>query len=342
MTKPVAIWNLAAVAIVVGLWDWRSNGNRMQRLQPTLGLVGGGLAAVTVVLAPLAAAGALDDFFDANVRFNLLYSGQLSLAERLGRMASGVVQFIGAAAPLVATAALGLGVVLRRRAWPHDHLLALWAAASLLGVASAGRFFPHYFVHLLPAIALLSAVVLSDIRTRFRPQRMHMPALAMLGGLTAFVTAAPVWSNLAVYLRPTVEERHVAKFPDIQAEEENLGPRLGAYLAERTLPGDSIYNFGRDSQLYFYADRRPAARHFYDRQFWLDPSTLTETIEVLRAERPAYIVDTVMRTSPLPELGVTARVGPNYYPPEFAALLVDYYEFVGRVLYADIYRLRPQ
>ncbi len=84
MTKPVAIWNLAAVAIVVGLWAWRSNGNRMQRLQPTLGLMGGALAAVAIVLAPFAATGALDDFFDANVRFNLLYSGQLSIAERLG------------------------------------------------------------------------------------------------------------------------------------------------------------------------------------------------------------------------------------------------------------------
>lgn len=160
--------------------------------------------------------------------------------------------------------------------------------------------------------------------------------------LAAFVIAVPVFSNLAVYLRPTPEERHSAKFPGAQAEEENLGPELGAYLAERTLPGESIYNFGRDSQIYFYADRRPAARRLYDRSFWLDPSTLVETIEILRAERPAYIVDTVRRTTPHPPAGLTVRVGPNYYPPAFAALLVDYYEFVGRVLYADVYRLRTQ
>ena len=58
--------------------------------------------------------------------------------------------------------------------------------------------------------------------------------------------------------------------------------------------------------------------------------------------RPAYIVDTLRLESPRPDQGAIARVGGNYYPPAFAALLTEHYEFVGRVLYADLYRLLPQ
>ena len=342
MTKPVAAWNLAALAVVAAVWGWRAGVPDRRRLEPALWLVAGGLAAIALVMAPFVATGAMDDFFYANVRFNLLYAEQLSPGERLSRLVRGLPLFVLAAGPLVATAALGIGAVLRRRWWPHDQLLLLWAAASALGVASPGRFYPHYFVHLLPAMALLSAAMFDRARFRLRPTPGRLPALALLGGLTAFAVSVPLWSNLAVYLRPTAAERHVAKFPAAQAREENAGASLGAYLAERTRLGDTIYNFGRDSQLYFYADRRPAAKYLFDRSFWLDPATLDETVEALLAARPAYVVDTLRLRSPHRQWGATVRVAGNYYPPAFAALLADHYEFVGHVQYADVYRLRPE
>jgi len=97
-------------------------------------------------------------------------------------------------------------------------------------------------------------------------------------------------------------------------------------------PDDAIYNYGRASQLYFYADRRPASRFIYDRPFWLDPPTLDEAVEDLRASRPVLIVDTMApRDHPLWE---------KAHPPPIRELLETEYEFVERVEFADIYRLK--
>ena len=339
MTKPVAAWSLLALTALVAIWALRAARPSPRSLLPPAAIVvGAGLVAAAVAV-PWAILGALDDFVYENLHYNVLYGAQTAFSEKLRLMIAGGASFVFIAAPQLVVAALGLHSLRGRGHWPFAHVLVLWAISSVLAVASPGRFFLHYFVHLLPALALLSVPLVERARLEprlrnVRPQLLAASATPLLAAVVLALSA-----SIAVYLEPNAAARHEAKFPEVQAHEETQGPAIGAYLAARTTPDKRIYNFGRDSQLYFYAGRQPAARFFYDRPFWLDPPTLEETLASLSAAPPAYIVDTAQIEEPKPALGITAELDGRYYPPAFAALLAERYRYEGRVQYAEVYRL---
>jgi hypothetical protein len=125
-------------------------------------------------------------------------------------------------------------------------------------------------------------------------------------------------------LKATPEERHYAKIPSPLSERENVSREIGLAVAGLTRSGDTIYDYGRDSQVYFYADRSPAIKYFYDRPFWLDSATLDEAMDDLVAAKPAAIVDSAPPDQRRPE--------------ELQRLLAEYYEPAGHVAFADLYR----
>ena len=139
--------------------------------------------------------------------------------------------------------------------------------------------------------------------------------------------------NMNVYLQPTPEDKHSVRFSRTHPELQNRAPQLGAYLASITGPDERIYDYGREAQLYFYADRLPASRFFSNRSFFLDPPTTEETVNALREAPPAVIVDTMT-----PRLDFDPKDAP---PPAFRDLLEEDYLYAGRVEFADVYLLKP-
>jgi 4-amino-4-deoxy-L-arabinose transferase-like glycosyltransferase len=325
-TKQVAVWNFAALAIVALIWRWRSGAEGFERLTPLASLLAGAFLGLAIIAIPFMMMGALDELVYANVSYNWLYASFLSWGERLVDFGSGTTYVFLAAAPLLAGAVFGLLTLLRRRKRASDYLIIGWAVASAIGVASGGRFFPHYFLHLAPALALLTAVTLYDVLGGARRLPLAPPAL-LFGGLLVMVS---VTTNAVMYLAPEPAERRVADTVFYQKEWEEASKALGLYIQERTSPGETIFNFGREPQIYFYADRRPAAQFFYDWAYQYDETTLHKTVDVLRLKRPAYIIDSVK-----PPL---FPAGPR--PAALKALLDADYEYVGSLYFADIYKLK--
>ena len=94
------------------------------------------------------------------------------------------------------------------------------------------------------------------------------------------------------HLQPSSVERLVASGGADYRLREAQSPALAAYVAERTTPGDTIFNLGRQPELYFYANRRPASRYIDTYPLDYDPRTLETLLADLEMNRPAYIVDT--------------------------------------------------
>ena len=325
-TKQVAVWNLVALASVALVWGWRSREQLRDRLAPLATLLAGGVAGALIIVAPFLFNGAFDDFFYANVSYNWLYVGFLTWTDRFLNLGSGMLFVSAAAAPLLVGAAFGLITVLRRTKRPTDYLIVGWAVASAIGVASGGRFFPHYFMHLIPAMAILAAIVIYELISTAENRLASRPAI-MFGVMLVAVALA---TNAVLYLAPRPAERQVAENVYYQKEWEENSRALGLYIKERTGPSETIFNFGREPQVYFYADRRPAAQYFYDWAYQYDEQTLAKTVEVLRLERPAYILD-----STLPPL-----FPPGPRPQVLKDLLDEDYEYVGRLYFADMYKLK--
>ncbi len=328
MTKQVAVWNLAALALTAIVWRWRSSEPVAGRGAPLVFLAAGTAAATALIATPFFAVGALGDLAYANVSYNRLYIEALTFGDRALNFAEGGAFVFAIAAPLLAAAGLGLVKVLLKGRRAVDYLLVAWAVASIAGVAMAGRFFPHYFLHALPAAAVLAAVVAFEYFPGAGSRRVPRPALLAVTALTVLA----VTTNGALYLAPWRSEQRIAPVVFYQKQWAENSELLGAYIAARTSPDDTIFNLGRESQIYFYADRRPAARYFYDYVYAYDEDTVRVTIEALRSARPAYIIDSIQ--PPLFE--------PAQRPAAFQKLLDEEYQYVGRIYFADVYRLKAR
>lgn len=330
MTKQVALWNLVALVGVAAALRWKTDGFSLRTFRSSACLIAGAAASVGLVAVPFALTGSLDELFYANVSYNWLYLGVLSYSERLVDFASGTAYVAAAAAPLAGGAIWGFLTVVRRRKQPLDYLILAWALASAAGVSTGGRFFPHYFLQLMPAAAVLTALVVYEIATKRRVAPIGKPALAV-GLLMVVVSLGTIG---VMYLAPRAAEQRLAESVAEQEEWESNSRQLGAYIAARTGPDDEIFNFGREAQIYFYADRRPAVRYFSDWPFWWDEATLYGTIKALRSTKPAYIIDTAQ-----PPLFADYA---QYHPTVLMNLLEAEYDYLGRMYFADVYKLKPQ
>ncbi|MFQ5473012.1 MAG: hypothetical protein ACE5FA_09035, partial [Dehalococcoidia bacterium] len=206
-----------------------------------------------------------------------------------------------------------------------------WVASSAVGIVVAGRFYPHYYAMLLPGLALMIPAGLDWLRQHWA----WKPASVALVGILLISFAASTALNVGIYAQPTVEERHIAKYPDTpMAEWETQGPLMADWLRERTTPDDYIYNLGGQSEVYFYADRKSPTRFLFDYPFAVNADLEEEAIRDLDERKPLYIFDSAIYE---PEDWLA-----NAYPEKLKQFVEENYEYVGKVYYADMYRLRGQ
>ena len=350
MTKPVAIWSVLALGAFALVWSWRRQAALPQRLQPSLLFVAGGFTVLGATLAPLAATGALGDFFDANVAFNLEMGAQQSPEDWWPRLLLALDWLALKAGSLVIAASMGLGaliVIARRDRRPEYALLALFAVGVAVGVSSPGLFFHHHFVPLFPVMALLVGALAHAVATK----RRHHSLVA--AGVAAWITASVFGmaiifasSHSAVADEPQTtltrvpeDRRYDVPTEQLVSAWNSANAALGAYLQQRTTTVDSIFVNGGDtarSPIYLYADRAPAVRHFYSTPFAIRPSALANTVSELERTRPGYIIDTFRWDFWYASFATWAIWDAR--SPDFLQLLADDYEYVETVYFADIYR----
>jgi hypothetical protein len=206
---------------------------------------------------------------------------------------------------------------------PADTELWLLLGVSALGVVPGFRFFPHYLVQLLPAVALLAA------RGVARWPALARPALAW-GVASSLLAAGLAWGTVAA--GPPAYER-----------------RLAGYVERHSEPGDGLLVWGNVPELYWRSDRPPAGgfthtefvtgysggrRHQYaseakvpDRQLYVD------FVARLEADPPVLVLD----TSPADIRG--GKWFPIRRFPAVQDLLRERYERVATIDEVAVYRL---
>ena len=344
MTKPVALWPGIALGLFALASVWRTHATLPQRLAPALIFAAGAALASLLVLLPVVLSGTFGDFYDATVRFPVQYRDELTNEDRLTRfLMESFVRMPLFAGPLTFAALAGLAVALRRRAWPDDQLLLFWGAGCAFGVASPGFFFPHYFVQLFPAMALLTAVALRSGVVVPRPTRAPAANLAivLIGGASL---ASAIGLNGDAYTTTDGDQQHIERgLYGSRVLRENDSAELAAYLNARMAPGDTIYVHGPETAIYFYSGRQPTVRYFYSTPIRVrrDLGVFDEIVAQLEASKPTYIVDGFVVT-PADDwnLSYVANGTINLHPPDFVALLERDYEFVDHVFFANVYRLK--
>lgn len=139
--------------------------------------------------------------------------------------------------------------------------------------------------------------------------------------------------NSPAYLGTTAADRHIARTPDsLHHMMEVHSPALAAELKVWLGANDDFYNLGVQRELYLYTGRMPATPYLHVGFFEADSANIGKVLADLDRAKPRYIIDTQW---PFYEVGVML-----FYPFEFRPFLDENYDYIGRLHYADIYRLK--
>src|SRR5437762_6136494 len=240
--------------------------------------------------------------------------------------------FIGACLPLVIGAIMGCrdqSKIWVGRTAERTALLGL-LGASTIGAAAGARFYPHYYVQLIPPLALLAAPYYARLwsRTIQPPHWLLRPTVTYAWlALTVITFSITHWAGLAPRRLPS---------------------EVGRYLFTHSNPEDRIFVWGQKVNIYLEAHRRPASRYittfpltgyvFGGRVPGLDtrsrilPGAWSTLQQDFARHPPAYIVD--VQADPK-----TAQ-DPMKDFPILAKLLAERYEPVAHTADGLIYRRR--
>jgi len=239
--------------------------------------------------------------------------------------------FAGACLPLVFGAAMayrvGDGIWAGKRA-ERTTLLGL-VVVSAVGAAAGGRFYPHYYIQVIPPLALLAAGYYARLWSgQMRP--VHW------------------WPRRAftyVWLSLTVVAFSIAHWHGLIGNREPS--ETGRYLLEHSNPSDRIFVWGQAPKIYLDAHRRPASRFVVtfpltgyifgglsgvDTHDRIVPAAWTKLEQDFNKHPPAYIVDVQV-----PQKNAQYPIR-NF--PFLARLLAEKYRSVTRTEEGVIYGLR--
>jgi hypothetical protein len=248
---------------------------------PSWTLLAGFLGVTGAVTAWLWSAGALAGYWDEVWRWGRLYAGTTFVDAPVKNGLLRTLNWAGFHAAIV-IAAVGQAswpVPAARRRW------LVWLLVSLAGAAAGFRFFPRYYLQILPVVVLLAARGFAEMRGRRR-----------------VVVAALLLIPLARFAPTYFQAARDAGWRDTAMDRDSRA--AARIVSSAAKPGDTLFVWGFRPEIYVYS-HLPAATRFLDSQpltgvpadRHLTQSTPVETVESrsrraeLAASRPTFVVD---------------------------------------------------
>lgn len=256
-------WVLLVVYLV--LQDETANRATANRLKTVALMAAGPLAIWGASFAYFAATARLTEFVDAVFLFNLGYaeSGEPFWMRFARFFAPPRHRFIfESALPLWimgGLAAIGVSATACRQGRAAPRFVTMMLLSGFLATCLPGRFWPHYYYLLIPPCVIAVAFALEGVA----------------GSLTAplgTVRGGKVWLGWAIVLLApglvgVAETRHYLLQNDFGKTVKRYNSRdfwgraQGRNVASITDPNDTIFVFGNDASIYYYAKRRCASRY---------------------------------------------------------------------------------
>src|SRR2546422_389365 len=263
--------------------DWR------RRFLPAGAVVAGALAPLALVCAVLAGAGVFDRFWFWTVSYALHYASAVPLTTGVVLFAHKAGELLAASYLVAILAAVGVSALVWHPEARQRRGFVLLLALLSLGGTSAGLYFRnHYFVLLLPSVALFAGLGVDPLAGSVAPGTLRR-------GLAAALTAVPLVAFLfaeLVILWEAPPERVTRELFGLSPFPESV--EIARYLRARTAEGERIAVIGSEPEIYFYAGRRGATGHVYMYPLMEDQPYASrmqrQMIDEIEAARPRFVV----------------------------------------------------
>lgn len=196
----------------------------------------------------MALSGHLGDVLDVLFYSASYAADRASVVEKIGPtgLLSEMWDRFGVVLPLVLLGGVGMlaGLGRGRRGWI---LLAAYSLGAAAAIALPGRYYRHYFQLGLPPLVIACGWATVTLRARSSGLSRRLPQLGAAAALL-YVSVFQVR-----YYRASAEEMLPRTYAEIYLATQQLGRELDSLL----LAGETLYQWGSETGLYFFADRRP-------------------------------------------------------------------------------------
>jgi 4-amino-4-deoxy-L-arabinose transferase-like glycosyltransferase len=291
------------LALGMGIAAWSAihlPERRLAQASSRAALVGAAAAATVAILAMvLYTEGVFGTFWFWTMQYGGQYAAAVSLADAWTTLKMNFAALSRANLSIWLLSLLGFVLLFIVR-WPRPTriLATAFLLLSALAVCPGFYFRQHYFILLLPAIALFCGIAVASLERLLS---------FMIGGGTARAAAVAVFL-IAVGMYARTEWDYLFSITGRELSRSVYGgnpfvesPELGRYLQAHTDPGDSIAVLGSEPQIYFYANRKSATGYIYTyalmEQQPYSERMQEEMIAQITAAHPKYIVFAGLRTS---------------------------------------------
>jgi hypothetical protein len=308
---------------------WRTSIHRRLFDQRLAAAIVGAAAVSLVVWWPVLASGALPAAVDALVKYNELYSAANSygMAVRTLKDSIGYLSplwlptLVVCAIPTAGRRLLGFNVARSNLAWAA----VLWLVAELALLMLGRRFAAHSLPLFVPPLALLFGFTLCSLWS----ERPLIRRLAVGWAMCAAVALGLGWQ-----LRP-------APPTDSQIA---ANAQLAAYVRANSAPGDTIYVWGADPDIYLRSDRDPAGPYFELYALIMpgyDSQAVATMLRSWQAHPPRLIVTS--RSTTADTVGLFPLVGDLTSDPALEPLrtfVTSHYDLVATFDVGEVWRYR--
>jgi len=251
----------------------------------------------------LLAAGVFGNFRFWVFTYASQYTSEIGLSRGVGEFMYNFPRVVGPAIGLWIVAAIGLVISLRDQENQRAGiLLAALLLLSFLGVCPGLYFRRHYFILMLPALAVLAGSAVCSAAKFLASRR---PAWAAIPGVifaAALGYAVLAQKDVLFEMEPgqvCQKEYGSNPFPEAKV--------IADYLDAHTSPGEPVAVLGSEPEIYFYAKRHSATGFIYvyglmeQQKYSLEMQK--QMIGEIESADPQYLVIAKSRTSWLPTEG---------------------------------------
>ena len=284
-------------AVYLFLGDVRSGLALRKAILRNLIFAGGAVTPLVITFLALCYAGVFVQFWFWTIHYAHEYGTLVSISDARQLLIQGVRDAIGPNWPLWILAGVGLIICFLNRPTRRStgFLLGL-LIASILALCPGFYFRSHYFILLLPAVALFVGVAINNISTVLRRQitAVRFFPLLLLSSCAAFLVFAQ--RDLFFRLSP-IEASHTIYAGNPFSETI----KVAEYVRDHTDPSDTIAVVGSEPQIYFYSHRHSATGYIYTYPL-MEAQTYarqmqSEMIHEIEAAEPKYLISVTIDVS---------------------------------------------
>jgi hypothetical protein len=162
--------------------------------------------------------------------------------------------------------------------WRAPLLLRLWLGAAVVGVLAGGNFHAHYYLQLVPPLAVFGGAAVAGL-VEARRQIAWGAAAATAAAALAF--AAPLWFASGVAQAEAIWPRD----PHLRSD-----AAVSRYVKNHTRPHEHIFVVWAAADVYYLADRPPALPYLWYRNVQAIPGALPAAERMLAQRKPKLVV----------------------------------------------------